>query len=161
MGRNPVWVLSWKDNSKCGAVTLIHRAGRRMRLVFPRAFIAKSFWRCFTPFAPSDGLFWNQYFIFFYKGKHNWAGTAQLMEGPLTGTLYFPGFIDLNQLCLISIYVLDFKKMLMKLYPWKGGLEPTKEYCKQMRFLPVGWLQHVFFGLFYLLLFSFNVFRSL
>lgn len=35
----------------------------------------------------------------------------------------------------------------MKLYPWKGGLEPTK-YYKQMRFLPVGSVQPFFGGLF-------------
>lgn len=46
----------------------------------------------------------------------------------------FP-WIYLNQLCLIPICVLYFKKMLVKLYLWKGGLEFTKKYCKQVRFL--------------------------
>lgn len=59
-----------------------------------------------------------------------------------------------------SIYVLDFKKVLMKLYPWKDELEPTKKYYKQMRFLRVGSVQQVFLGLFYHLFFLLDVLMS-
>lgn len=59
-----------------------------------------------------------------------------------------------------SISVLDFKKMLLKLYPWKDELEPTKKYYKQMRFLPLGSVQQVFLELFYHLFLLLNVFMS-
>lgn len=116
--------------------------------MFPCGFTAKSFWRCFTHFAPFDWLFWNQYLIFFYKGKGSLAGTAQLAAHGMASHSVFPWIYFSWSALSDSICVLYFKKMLVKLHPWKGGVEPTKRYYKQMRFLTCWFSTTGIFGAF-------------